>query len=123
MVAAHQPGGGIAQRLRELFPQLQPGAQQAHFDIGLAQIECVGSLPDRKSFDIAQQKNQPVFLVQPGQRLVQQPAHLVLVNQLFRRLPPVRDEFRVRDGIETFGRFRGLLQRNGVQALALADYF
>ena len=100
----------ITQGPRQLFTQLQPGAQQAHLGVGLAETQGFGRLLYGQSFHVPQEKNEPVFFVQPGQRLVQQPLDFVFLHQLFRGLPPVRDEFGVRNGINLVRSFGGFLQ-------------
>jgi hypothetical protein len=49
--------GGIAKRAGELLAQLQPGAEQAHFNVGLAQVERVGRFPNGQTFHVAQQED------------------------------------------------------------------
>src|SRR5450759_1150036 len=74
---------GIAKRAGELFAQLQPGAEQPHFHIGLAQVERVGCFPNGQTFHVAQQEDQTMLLVQPRQCFVEQPADFVLLHQKF----------------------------------------
>ena len=62
-----------------------------------------------------------MLFIQLGQRVIQETLYLVFVYQLLRRLPPIRNVFRVRDGavaVLLLGRF---LQRDRVQPLSLSD--
>ena len=121
MRAPYHAPGGVAQGSRQFFTELQPGAEQSHLGVRLAQPERLGGFPHGQSFDVPQQEDGPVPVVQPGQRGLQQALDFALMHQLFRRLPPIRDVFRVGNGVVAVGFLGGLLQRDGVQALAFAD--
>jgi hypothetical protein len=80
MMPALEARGGITQRPGELLTQLQSGSKQSDFRVCLAEAESLGGFPDGKPFHVPQQKHEPVLLVQPGQRLVQQTLNLMLLD-------------------------------------------
>ncbi len=73
----------IAEKLGELFAQLESGAEEPDFDVGLAQTERVGCLADGQAFDITQEEHQPVLFVELRQGVVDQASGLVPFDQSF----------------------------------------
>ena len=65
---------GIAEGASELLAEGESGAEQADFDVGLGEIEGLGGFAYGEALDIAQEKDQPVFVVEFVQGGVQQPA-------------------------------------------------
>jgi len=114
MMFVDEAAGGVAQRLRQLLAQLQPGAEQANLHIRLAQLQRGGSFGHRQSLHIPQHEDQTVFFIELHQRVVEQLPGFMAVDKLFRRLSPVRDVFGMRNGSVILLWFGGGLERNGV---------
>ena len=85
-------GRGVTESARELFAQLETSPEKADFDVGLAEMEEFRRLSDGQAFDIAEEEDEPVLLVQLRQRFLNQPACLVALHQALGRLAPIRDE-------------------------------
>ena len=65
-----------------------------------------------------------MFLVQPCQRVVEQPADFILFHQIFRRrLPPMAMNSGSESVFKCIGPVRRLFQGNGVKPFAFADDF
>src|ERR1019366_8376921 len=67
-----QPPFRVAEHAGQFLAQLQPGAEQSHFHIGLAQVERLGGFLNGQALHVAQQKHETMLVVQPCQRVVQQ---------------------------------------------------
>jgi len=46
----------VAEGAGELFAELEPGAEEADFDVGFAQVKRVGGFLHGQTFDIAQEE-------------------------------------------------------------------
>lgn len=118
-----ESAGGIAQDARELFAQLEAGAEEPDLYIGFGEAEQFGGFADRESLDVPQEKHQPVLFVEPGQCIFEQLAHFIAMDQLLGAGPPVGDVFGVRDFTGFRVRIGGLVEGDGVESLAFAQDF
>lgn len=116
-----QPGAWIAKDTGESFSELEPGPQQADFDVGFGQSQEFCGFADGESFDVAKEEDQAIFFVQVGERLLQEPTHLALVDQFLGGGTPVGDVLRVGDFPAVRVRVGGLVEGNRVQAFAFTQ--
>jgi hypothetical protein len=123
MMPGYKAGTRIAECLCQGFPQTQTGPEKAHFDVGLCNSERVGCFSNGETFHVAQQEDQSMVGVEGFQCSFNQLCGLAALDQMFRRIAPVGDVFRMRDWPTIVGSIGGFIERHGGKSIAFSNDF